>query len=166
MDWESKNFINLSEVGFDIEQCKIDFSSISVRCGDLARYRKAFRVKIRTLMKLSDTENLVKYMEKFYEFAIFVQYLYGYHSCAGDVELWQEEVAVSLQKMFKIKNSSCINEPELKYESINLYEAYFKKQFKRIHPKCNTKTLSFIQDEKSFLNLKDYAHFKKCYLFL
>jgi hypothetical protein len=43
MGWESKNFINLSEVGFDIAHCKIDFSIISVRCCDLARYRKAIQ---------------------------------------------------------------------------------------------------------------------------
>ncbi len=162
-NWESKNFIHLKEEDFNIETCEIDFLSISVRYSDLSRYRKAFRVKIRTLIKTADAYNLVKCIEKFYDFAGFVRYLYGYHSCANDVEPWQEQVALFLQKEFVVKNLKYKIGTHLKYEHVDFYEEHFKTQYKLINPKCDVQTQKFIQDGKSFLNLKDYTHFKKWY---
>lgn len=162
MGWESNNFINLSEVGFDIALCEVDFRTISVRCSDLVRYRKAFRVKIRELMKLDDRNNLSKYIEKFYILASLFQYMYGYHSGASQVEFWQEEVALSLQKTFHPKDFRYKNGARLQYENSKFYEDYLKKQYSQINPTSNVQLLKCIQDGKPFLNLKDYAHFEKC----
>lgn len=161
--WVSKDFINLCEIGFDIATCKIDFLTISVKCDDLARYKKAFRVKIRELIKIEDINNLNKYINKFYNLAIFVEYLYGHHSCASKVEFWQEEVAYSLQKKFKYRTVEYQKNIVLKYKNLNFYAEFFKKQNKEINLTKDIEKLKFIQDEKPFLNLKDYTHFNAFY---
>lgn len=160
-NWVSKDFINLCEVGFNISTCKVDFLTISVKCCDLARFKKAFRVKIRELIKTKEINDLDKYINRFYNLAIFVEYIYGHHSCASKVEFWQEELALSLQKTFQDEKSKYKKGIHIKYNNLNFYEEFFRKQNNEINPKKDTKNLKFIQNEKPFLNLKDYSHFEK-----
>lgn len=161
--WASAQFLHLKEQGFSIDECRIDFASISVRCSDLARYRKAFRVRIRTLIKTADAAALTVCIDRFYRFAQFVQNIYGFHSCSDSVETWQEQVAQSLQKHCDIEYSEYEKESWLTYEKTEVYKQRFQAQYKKLSGLADTRTLPFIQDGKPFLTLKDRAHFEHWY---
>ncbi len=157
-----EKYLYLQENGIDIDACVIDYKLISVRCQDLSLYRKAFRVKIRTLIKQNDMPALKPYIDAFYTFAQFSQYLYGFHSCAGVVESWQEQLAYYLQTGFD-ESRVLVYEPGswIKYKSVNDYEKSFKKRYQKFSPDENSEILPFIQDAKPFLNQKDQSHFDK-----
>lgn len=139
-----ETYLFLSESGIDIDACQIDFGSVSVKCEDLSRYRKAFRVKIRSLLKQDDITALKRYADALYCLALFAKYLYGFHSCNTDVEVWQEEEAIGLQKSFDIKNYA-------------LYDGHHWISYEDV----SKLTTTGIQDHKPFLTLKDKAHFDK-----
>jgi hypothetical protein len=160
---ETEDFEHLEETGFSIDKCYIDPAMISVRCSDITRYKKAFRVKIRRLIKEADTAALADYIDAFYRFASFAEYLYGYHSCATEVQLWQEKVALFLQKKFSHTGLEYKKGNQLKYTQTSLYEAKFKAYYRGISPNIDTESIPFIQDAKPFLTLKDYAHFERWY---
>ena len=61
-----EKYLYLQENGIDIDVCVIDYKVISIRCQDLSLYRKAFRVKIRTLIKQNDMPALKRYINAFY----------------------------------------------------------------------------------------------------
>jgi len=133
-----------------------------VRCQDLSLYRKAFRVKIRTMIKNNDTHALKPYIDAFYTFAQFSQYLYGFHSCASFVEDWQEQLAFYLQTRFEESSAlGCKSGSLLKYASVNEYEKSFKELYQKFAPDVESATLTFVQDAKPFLNQKDQSHFDK-----
>jgi len=155
-------YLYLKEDGIDIDTCEVDYQKISVRCEDISRYRKAFRVKIRALIKLDDMIALKRYVNQFYSLAQFVQYLYGFHSCSSSVETWQEELARHLQTKFEQSATQTYRlESWLNYKSIEDYTKLFKNEYKALDE--NLEHLRCIQDAKPFLNLKDKAHFEKCY---
>ncbi len=158
-----ETFGHLKEPGFSIDECHIDLATISVRCSDITRYKKAFRVKIRRLIKEADTAALVDCIDAFYRFASFVEYLYGYHSCTTEVKQWQEQVALSLQKKFSGEGLDYGKGDRLKYAESVVYEARCKAYYSAAHPNNDTDRLTFIQDRKPFLTLKDYAHFERWY---
>lgn len=155
-----EKYLYLQENGIDIDACMIDYRMISVRCEDLSLYRKAFRVKIRTLIKNDDMLGLKRYIDNFYTYAQFVQYLYGFHSCACAVERWQEELAYYLQTKF-VESNALVYKPGdwISYKSIDDYENYFRNHYKEFSKDVNIETLPFVQDAKPFLNPKDRAHF-------
>jgi hypothetical protein len=157
----SDSFENIVEPGFNIERCCVDYKSVSVRCSDIVRYKKAFRVKIRRLIKRGDIAALSHCIDTFFCFATFVEYLYGHHSCAIDVEPWQEETALSLQQMFSEKEVLYTKGTRLVYAPVHVYERDFKRQYSTIF--ANMNSLMFVQDTKPFLTLKDYAHFERWY---
>ncbi|MBU1643382.1 hypothetical protein KKE54_08475 [bacterium] len=160
---ELENFEHLEEAGFSIDKCYIDPTMISVRCSDITRYKKAFRVKIRRLIKVADIAALADCIDAFYRFASFAEYVYGYHSCATEVPLWQEKVAHSLQKKFTDTGLNYKKGNQLKYAQTSVYEVQFKAYYRGISPNMDTEGIPFIQDEKPFLTLKDYAHFGRWY---
>jgi len=155
-----EKYLYLQENGIDIDACVIDYKLISVRCQDLSLYRKAFRVKIRTLIKQNDMPALKRYIDAFYTFAQFSQYLYGFHSCAGVVEPWQEQLAYYLQTRFD-ESRVLVYEPGswISYKSVKDYEESFKKKYQNFSLDESSEILPFIQDAKPFLNQKDQSHF-------
>ena len=157
-----ERYLYLQENGIDIDACAIDYKLISVRCQDLSLYRKAFRVKIRTLIKHNDIPSLKRYIDAFYAFAQFVKYLYGFHSCGSVVEEWQEQLAYYLQTRFEeSKTLECKSGSSIKYANVNEYEKSFKKLYQKFAPDVDSGTLTFVQDAKPFLNQKDQSHFHK-----
>ena len=157
-----KVYLFLQENGIDIDACVIDYKLISVRCQDLSLYKKAFRVKIRTMIKNNDTPDLKRYIDAFYSFAQFSQYLYGFHSCGSVVEEWQEQLAYYLQTSFEESQTlECKSGSLLKYGSVEEYEKSFKELYQKFAPDVDSKILPFTQDEKPFLNQKDKSHFDK-----
>ncbi|MCJ7764951.1 MAG: hypothetical protein MUP09_03320 [Thiovulaceae bacterium] len=162
-DKQPENFDHLKEGGFSIDECHIDLATVSVRCSDITRYKKALRVKIRRLIKEADAAALAECIDAFYRFAIFVEYLYGDHSCATQVQLWQEQVALSLQKKFSDEGLNYSKGNRLKYAQTSVYEERFKAHYRSISTNSDTDTVAFIQDRKPFLTLKDYAHFERWY---
>lgn len=160
-----EHYLYLKEKGIDIDACVIDYQKISVRCGDLSNYRKAFRVKIRALLKRNNQELLKQYIHHFYVLAQFVRYLYGYHSCSVEVQPWQEELASYLQMKFSQDDVKVYDkESWMTYESRDYYCDAFKKQYATLTPHMDVKNLECLQDGKPFLNPKDRAHFDKCSL--
>jgi hypothetical protein len=161
--WTSSQFLHLKEHGFSIDDCFINFSSISVRCSDLSRYRKAFRVKIRALIKTADVNALAVCIDGFYRFAQFVQDLYGFHSCSSSVEMWQEQAAQSLQKHCDKDYAGYARGSWINYGETDEYKQRFQAEYKQFSGLANTRKLNFIQDGKAFLTLKDRAHFERWY---
>ena len=158
-----ESYLYLKENGIDIDACDIDYKKISVRCEDLSLYRKAFRVKIRALIKQDDIVALRRYVNQFYALAQFVQYLYGFHSCASTVEPWQEELAFRLQTKFSESNAQVYTSNSwIRYKSVEEYTELLKNKYKNSNLGDKVEISKFIQDEKPFLNLKDRAHFEKC----
>lgn len=154
----------LQEHGIDINTCEIDYKVISVGCEDLSLYRKAFRVKIRSLIKKGDMTELKRYVNQFYTLAQFVRYLYGFHSCASPVQTWQEELALDLQTRFKESRVQVYTPGSwINYKSVKDYTKSFKKQYTDLPLDENLETPHCIQDAKPFLNPKDKAHFDKCF---
>jgi hypothetical protein len=49
----------------------------------------------------------------------------------------------------------------IEYASVDAYEKYFKDLYQKFAPDVNGETLTFVQDEKPFLNQKDQSHFDK-----
>jgi len=160
--WSSKNFENLKEKGFDIESCFLDLQQISIECYDLARYKKAFRVKIRTLIKKDEILKLQLCIKQLYAFAQFVKYIYGYHSCAVPVSKWQATLAKKLQKKTLPVFEVYCKDSWISYETTARYESHFKLQHKKLIGL--DAPLEYVQDQKPFLTLKDKAHFEKFYL--
>jgi len=159
-----EKYLYLQDNGIDIDACKIDYKMISVRCEDLSLYRKAFRVKIRSLIKKGDAVVLKQYVNQFYTLAQFVQYLYGFHSCASTVEGWQEELACHLQRQFVVGDVMAYKPGSwLSYACADDYKDTFKKQYMMLSSDANIETLDCVQDEKPFLNLKDRSHFDRCF---
>lgn len=158
-----ETFDHLKEPGFSIDECRIDLATISVRCSDITRYKKAFRVKIRRLIKEADRAALSDCIDTFYRFALFSEYLYGYHSCATEVNQWQEQTALSLQKKFSDEGLNYAKGDRLQYAERGVYEARFKAYYRDVYPNTDTDRLTFVQDTKPFLTLKDYAHFERWY---
>lgn len=157
-----EKYLYLQENGIDIDACKIDYKMISVRCEDLSLYRKAFRVKIRALIKQGDSASLKRYVDQFYTLAQFVQYLYGFHSCASPVEAWQEELASYLQTQFEENNVQVYRDGSwISYGSVEDYSKSFKKQYEELPFGQKLETSACVQDAKPFINLKDKAHFAK-----
>jgi len=157
-----KVYLFLQENGIDIDACVIDYKLISVRCQDLSLYRKAFRVKIRTMIKNNDTHALKPYIDAFYTFTQFAQYLYGFHSCGSEVEEWQEQLAYYLQTRFDESSAlECTKDSLIKYASVNEYEKSFKELYQKFAPDVDSESLPFVQDAKPFLNQKDQSHFDK-----
>jgi len=157
-----KVYLFLQENGIDIDACVIDYKLISVRCQDLSLYRKAFRVKIRTMIKNNDTPDLKRYIDAFYSFAQFSQYLYGFHSCGSEVEEWQEQLAYFLQTRFDASSAlECNKYSMISYSSVEEYEKFFKTLYQKFAPDVDSATLTFVQDAKPFLNQKDQSHFDK-----
>lgn len=161
--WASKHFENLKEHGFDSERCYIDLEKISITCKDLARYKKALRVKIRALMKTKERESLQECIEQFYTLAQFVRYLYGFHSCAVDVLSWQEQVALALQKEMAWELKPYVNGEWIAYESPQIYEQRLRSYYQEVTGSEVMDTLQCVQDAKPFLTLKDKAHFERWY---
>jgi len=161
--WASGHFVHLKEQGFCIDECYIDFALISVRCSDLARYRKAFRVRIRALMKAANADALGVCIDRFYRFAQFVQDIYGFHSCGVSVETWQEQVAQSLQKHSDKEYAGYEKGSWLTYEKTDAYRQRLQARYQRLFDPIDIRALHFIQDEKPFLTLKDRAHFDRWY---
>ena len=161
---EPEKYLYLQENGIDIDGCKIDYKMISVRCEDLSLYRKAFRVKIRSLIKQDDMIALKGCVDQFYTFAQFVQYLYGFHSCVSAVEGWQEKLAYHRQRQFVVGDVMVYRPGSwLSYACADDYKDTFKKQYMMLSPDINIETLDCVQDEKPFLNLKDRSHFDRCF---
>ena len=160
---QPEEYLYLKENGIDIDTCEIDYKIISVRCEDLSLYRKAFRVKIRALLKEDDIVALRRYVNQFYTLAQFVQYLYGFHSCAATVEPWQEELAHSLQTKFSESYTQVYTSDSwISYKGVEEYKELLKKKYIDSTLGEKVEVATCIQDEKPFLNLKDRAHFKKC----
>lgn len=86
--WASVHFLHLKEPGIEIDDCHLDLTEISINCSDITRYKKSFRVKIRTLIKESDSDSLKKCFDKFYSLADLTHELYGLHSCNEEVGHW------------------------------------------------------------------------------
>ncbi len=143
---DAKAYLVLSEEGIDIDTCEIDFSRLSVACQDLSRYRKALRVKIRAILKHNDLQALQRYADALFSLALFAKYLYGFHSCSSDVELWQQQDAKSLQKSFDITNCTL-------YDGTNWLSYEHSAEL----------SSRGIQDHKPFLTLKDKAHFDRLF---
>jgi hypothetical protein len=153
-----ENHLLLSECGIDIPSCHLDVYQISIRCDDLSRYRKALRVKIRALLKTKEYDLLQGYIDMLYRLALFSQYIYGYHSCTTPVSLWQEQLAIQLQKM--CDNSllgTYAGDTWLQYDTQVLQSDIFDKA--QVHHIEMDE--AFIQDHKPFLNPKDKSHFDK-----
>lgn len=153
----------LSEPGFGIEQCVLDCKAISVRCEDITRYKKAFRVKIRGLIKAGKSAALSGCIENFYRFATFVEYLYGHHSCAAEVSPWQEETARFLQKKYSETPGHYRKGERIVYASKGAYEKQLREQYALLTSETDENALELVQDNKPFLTLKDYAHFERWY---
>ena len=145
---KAEEYLFLKQEGIDIDACKIDFKKLSVSCIDLSLYRKAFRVKIRALIKLGEREALKEYINALYALAYFAKYLYGFHSCSSSVQDWQEERAVSLQASF--------DENKIKIYTGKTWLTYTSTEYNPLDTSLG------IHDEKPFLNLKDKAHFDAC----
>jgi len=155
-----EQYLYLQEKGIDIDACELDYKTISVRCKDLSLYKKAFRVKIRTLIKQNSMKELQKYVNEFYILAHFARHLYGFHSCANDVEPWQETLAYELQTKFEVSRApQYTTSAWIKYKDVNEYKVLFKQAYKDL---SFGEELDCVQDEKPFLNPKDKAHFDKC----
>jgi len=158
-----KEYLFLKEKGIDINACNINFKIISVRCEDLNLYKKAFRVKIRALIKEGNLVDLKRYVNAFYTLAYFVRFLYGFHSCSNSVEAWQEELAFYLQTKFEESRVKGYDKSSwIIYKSDKTYEEHFKMKYKELSFNTKSTMRQFIQDNKPFLNLKDKAHFTKC----
>ena len=155
-----ENYQTLAEEGFDIEQCFLDFKTISIACEDITRYKKAFRVKIRGLIKEGKSASLSECIDNFYRFALFVEYLYGDHSCATGVSPWQAETARSLQKQYSDAGHYRRGE-RMEYAAQSSYEKHFREHFALLDTDNDKSSSEFIQDNKPFLTLKDYAHFER-----
>ncbi len=160
--WASIHFLHLKEPGIDIDSCHLELTEISINCSNITRYRKAFRVKIRTLIKESDSDSLKECFDKFYSLAEFTHALYGHHSCDEEVGYWQKKVALSLQKEYKQVSSSHVLGKRVEYKDVDLYEEYFKRRYKILYPLAK-EPITFIQDKRPFLTLKDYAHLERWY---
>lgn len=157
-----EQYLYFQDNGIDIDACKIDYKMISVRCEDLSLYRKAFRVKIRSLIKIGDMLALKRYVDKFYALAYFVRYLYGFHSCASSVKAWQETLAYDLQKKFIVSKTPVYTSASwIEYKSAYDYKAFYKQAYKNLSFGDESEKLDCVQDEKPFLNPKDKAHFNK-----
>ncbi len=151
----------LAEQGFDIEQCFFDCKTISIRCEDITRYKKAFRVKIRGLIKEGNSAALSACINNFYRFAMFVEYLYGHHSCAVGVSPWQEKTARFLQKQYSDILGHYSRGERIDYAPQSSYEKHFRAHFALLGVEKDKSSFEFIQDNKPFLTLKDYAHFER-----
>ena len=159
-----EDYLVLKEKGIDIEACRINFKELSVVCEDLSLYRKALRVKIRALIKLGDKNALKPYVDVLYGLAQFARYLYGFHSCNSSVDRFQIELALSLQSSFD-GNSVLPYDGKgwLSYKNIDEYCASFKDRCEKFLGETSGRPILCVQDEKPFLNLKDKAHFEKCF---
>lgn len=158
---EVEDYSTLVEPGFDIEQCFLDFKTISIRCEDITRYKKAFRVRIRGLIKAGNSAALSACIENFYRFAMFAEYLYGHHSCAIEVAPWQEETARFLQKKYSEVPEHYRRGKRIAYALQGAYEKHFREQYALLSGEKENSTLALVQDNKPFLTLKDYAHFER-----
>ena len=156
---KAETYLFLKEKGIDIDACEIDFKILSVSCEDLCLYRKALRVKIRALIKLDDIVELKGYVNALYGLAYFAKYLYGFHSCASGVQKWQEELALYLQAGFDESRVEAYDGKTW----ITYTEVDYAKQYKDLFHNASLDTSIYTQDTKPFLNLKDKAHFDKCF---
>lgn len=109
-------------------------------------------------MKTAETEALNQCMERFYAFAQFVRYLYGFHSCAVPVAPWQVAVAKKLQVSMTLSFTPYRRGEWVTYEPCVAHEERL-----RAFADPSAANEAFIQDEKPFLTLKDKAHFEKHY---
>jgi len=158
-----EEYLVFKDKGIDIAACEIDFKILCVRCEDLSLYRKAFRVKIRALLKVGDINKLKDYVNALYSLASFAKYLYGFHSCASNVEPWQEELALYLQVNFDKSRVEAYNgNTWITYTGMGYVQALTKK-YKDLTHSAKLDTSVCVQDTKPFLNLKDKAHFEKCF---
>jgi len=156
-------YLYLQEDGIDIDACKVDYKVLSVRCEDLSLYKKAFRVKIRALIKQNSMTELKAYVNEFYTLAHFVRYLYGFNSCASEVEPWQETLAYDLQTKFvESKAPAYTSGSWIEYKRVSEYKELFTQAYKNLSLLEAVQDLDCVQDEKPFLNPKDKAHFDKC----
>ena len=162
---KQEEYLCLKEKGFDLKKCSFDYSLISVKCEDLSLYKKAFRVKIRALLKTNDIKGLRTYVNAFYTLAQFARYLYGFHSCADSVASWQETLAYELQQTFVVNSSDFYKQGTwLKYKDTKSYRQLFTEKYNALNLYEKVDEKLCIQDEKPFLNEKDKAHFTKGYL--
>lgn len=159
----SEEYLHLEAAGIIINECHVDYKMLSIRCCDLSVYRKAFRVKIRALIKEDNILMLKKYIKAYYLLAQFVHFIYGFHSCSEDVNAWQEELALYLQTKF-IEDDMAEYDCNrwLEYDTVQSYCETFTKQYK-IYMNSVNDTLACVQDGKPFLSLKDKAHFEKAF---
>lgn len=150
-------YLFLKEKGMDIDACEINYKILSVSCEDLSLYRKALRVKIRALIKLDDMQVLKGYVNALYSLACFAKYLYGFHSCTSNVEIWQEKLALSLQADFDVDKIEVYDGTTwIAYTDIDYEKEYMQSPYN-----SNLDTSVYTQDLKPFLNLKDKAHFER-----
>ncbi len=156
-----EDFSTLAEPGFDIEQCFLDCTRISIRCEDIRRYKKAFRVRIRGLIKTNNRVALSACIDNFYRFATFIEYLYGHHSCATGVSSWQEETARFMQKKYRDIPMHFSRGEQIVYAPRSAYEKHFREQYALLSAEKENSAFECMQDNKPFLTLKDYAHFER-----
>ena len=163
-DLKPEEYLVFQDKGIDIDACHLDYKLLSVHCKDLSLYRKAFRVKIRALIKSGDVKKLKTYVNAFYTLAKFVKYLYGNHSCACEVEPWQEDLANHLKTRFENDDTGVYEQGSwIEYEDVQVYEKYFREEYAQLGIDSHLDTSKCIQDSKPFLNQKDKAHFNKCF---
>jgi len=159
-----EDYLYLQAPGIDIALCRLDYSLISVRCEDLSLYKKAFRVKIRALIKEKRFQELQAYVNAFYTLAHFVRHLYGFHSCDSGVEFWQEKLAQSLKTSFIPDHILAYqSDTWIVYQKRNNYQEMFTQKYMDVFSKEKVKLDTFVQDEKPFLNPKDKSHFDKIF---
>jgi len=161
---KQEEYLCLKKDGIDIDKCMVDYKVLSIRCKDLNLYRKAFRVKIRTVIKEADWQSLRTYANEFYTLAVFVRYVYGFHSCSSCVQSWQETLAYARQKKFVLEDITFDKRDRwLEYKAVQEYEKVFRTEYLTLDMGKQVDTSSFTQDSKPFLNEKDRAHFNKCF---
>jgi len=154
----NESYGSLNEKGIDIRNCFLDLQEISIRCNDLSRYRKALRVKIRALLKREAYSQLRLYINALYHLGLFSKYIYGFHSCNTDVTLWQEALALSLQKEWDKEAVKAYDGSEwINYDSSVIEPFIYAKASENMQDMNE----DLVQDGKPFLNPKDQSHFDK-----
>ena len=142
-------------LGFDIENCEIDYALLDIETESFLIYKKALRVKIRALMKTEDVAALNKCYQTFFTLAHYAKHLFGHHSCKTPLAPWQMELAYTLQDSFNPSSHFYKKGEILLYEAKEKYE---KQVLTNYH---DSEAKAFLQNYYPFLNPKDYAHFDK-----
>lgn len=160
MPESNETYLSLVEEGIDIPHCRLNLHEISIRCADLSRYRKALRVKIRTLLKIEDYDSLEGYINMLFALGNFAKSCYGYHSCNSPVSSWQEELAGILQKAFDPTSiQAYTRDIWIEYDPQSS-DRYIQQQASLLMA-SHSADETCVQDSKPFLTQKDRSHFNK-----